>query len=47
MPEIETRVPPPNGPFFTNFTGGGFNGGARLGVQYGPWGLEEECDTRP
>jgi hypothetical protein len=51
MPEIEIGVPPPNGPFFTNFTGSagydsGFNGGAPLGVQYDPWRLEEEYGTR-
>jgi len=49
--EIEIGVPPPNGPFFTNFTGSagydsGFNGGAPLGVQYDPWRLEEEYGTR-
>ncbi len=42
---------PPNGPFFTNFTGSarydsGFNAGARLGLQYGPLRVEEEYSYR-
>ena len=43
MPEIETGVPPPNGPFSTNFTGSGFYGAARLGMQYGSWGWRESA----
>src|SRR6516165_5695576 len=36
------------GPFFSSFNGSarynsGFNVGARLGLQYGPWRLEKEC----
>ena len=43
--------PPPNGPFFSNFTGSarydsGFNAGARLGLQYGPLRVEEEYSYR-
>ena len=39
------------GPFFTNFTesaryNSGFNAGARGGLQYGPWRLEEEYSYR-
>jgi len=41
----------PNGPFFNNFRGSarydsGFNAGGRLGLQYGPWRLEEEYSYR-
>lgn len=44
-------VIPPNGPFFNKFNGSarydsGFNAGARLGMQYGPWRLEEEYSYR-
>jgi OOP family OmpA-OmpF porin len=44
-------VIPPNGPFFSNFTGSarydsGFNAGARLGLQYGPLRVEEEYSYR-
>src|SRR6476646_547857 len=44
-------VVPPNGPFFSNFTGSarydsGFNAGARLGLQYGPLRVEEEYSYR-
>src|SRR5215472_1531319 len=40
-----------NGPFFNSFTGSarynsGFNVGARAGLQYGPWRLEEEYSYR-
>src|SRR5271168_1506658 len=43
--------PPPNGPFFSNFSGSarynsGFNAGARLGIQYGPIRVEEEYSYR-
>jgi OOP family OmpA-OmpF porin len=42
---------PPNGPFATGFSGSarydsGFNAGARLGGQFGPWRLEEEYSYR-
>jgi outer membrane protein OmpA-like peptidoglycan-associated protein len=42
---------PPNGPFFNHFNGSarydsGFNVGGRLGLQYGPWRLEEEYSYR-
>jgi OmpA-OmpF porin, OOP family len=42
---------PPNGPFFSNFTGSarynsGFNAGGRLGLQYGPLRVEEEYSYR-
>src|SRR5215472_8345050 len=42
---------PPNGPFFSNFNGSarynsGFNAGGRLGLQYGPWRVEEEYSYR-
>jgi outer membrane protein OmpA-like peptidoglycan-associated protein len=41
----------PNGPFFSKFNGSarydsGFNAGGRLGLQYGPWRLEEEYSYR-
>ena len=44
-------IVPPNGPFASNFTGSarydsGFNAGARLGGQFGPWRLEEEYSYR-
>jgi outer membrane protein OmpA-like peptidoglycan-associated protein len=44
-------VIPPNGPFFNKFNGSarydsGFNAGGRLGMQYGPWRLEEEYSYR-
>jgi OmpA-OmpF porin, OOP family len=44
-------VVPPNGPFFNKFNGSarydsGFNAGARLGGQFGPWRLEEEYSYR-
>jgi outer membrane protein OmpA-like peptidoglycan-associated protein len=44
-------VVPPNGPFFSNFTGSarydsGFNAGGRLGLQYGPLRVEEEYSYR-
>ena len=44
-------IVPPNGPFVSNFTGSarynsGFNAGARLGGQFGPWRLEEEYSYR-
>jgi OmpA-OmpF porin, OOP family len=40
-----------NGPFFSNFNGSarynsGFNAGGRLGLQYGPWRVEEEYSYR-
>jgi OOP family OmpA-OmpF porin len=43
--------PPPNGPFFNHFNGSarynsGFNAGGRLGLQYGPWRVEEEYSYR-
>ena len=42
---------PPNGPFVNKFNGSarydsGFNAGARLGGQFGPWRLEEEYSYR-
>src|SRR5215471_11132506 len=45
------QLPPPNGPFFNSFKGSarydsGFNAGGRLGLQYGPWRLEEEYSYR-
>jgi len=48
---VDTGIPPANGPFFSNFTGSarydsGFNAGGRLGLQYGPWRLEEEYSYR-
>jgi OOP family OmpA-OmpF porin len=49
---VDTGVAvPPNGPFFSNFTGSarydsGFNAGARLGLQYGPLRVEEEYSYR-
>jgi OmpA-OmpF porin, OOP family len=44
-------VVPPNGPFSGAFAGSarydsGFNAGGRLGLQYGPWRLEEEYSYR-
>ena len=44
-------VVPANGPFFNNFNGSarynsGFNAGGRLGLQYGPWRVEEEYSYR-
>jgi outer membrane protein OmpA-like peptidoglycan-associated protein len=44
-------VIPPNGPFFNKFNGSarydsGFNAGGRLGLQYGPWRVEEEYSYR-
>ncbi|MGB9645243.1 MAG: outer membrane beta-barrel protein, partial [Stellaceae bacterium] len=48
---VDNGLVPANGPFFTNFNGSarynsGFNAGGRLGLQYGPWRLEEEYSYR-
>ena len=48
---VDGGIPPANGPFFSNFTGSaryasGVNAGGRLGLQYGPWRLEEEYSYR-
>ena len=48
---VDSGLVPANGPFFTNFNGSarydsGFNAGGRLGLQYGPWRLEEEYSYR-
>ena len=48
---VDTGIPPANGPFTNGLNGSarynsGFNAGARLGVQYGPWRLEEEYSYR-
>ena len=45
------RLIPPNGPFTSSFTGSarynsGFNAGARIGGQFGPWRVEEEYSYR-
>jgi len=48
---VDTGTPPANGPFTNSLKGSarynsGFNAGGRLGVQYGPWRLEEEYSYR-
>jgi outer membrane protein OmpA-like peptidoglycan-associated protein len=48
---VESGLVPANGPFFSNFNGSarydsGFNAGGRLGLQYGPWRVEEEYSYR-
>jgi OmpA-OmpF porin, OOP family len=48
---VDSGLVPANGPFFSNFNGSarydsGFNAGGRLGMQYGPWRLEEEYSYR-
>ena len=48
---VDNGLVPANGPFFTNFNGSarynsGFNAGGRLGLQYGPWRVEEEYSYR-
>jgi OmpA-OmpF porin, OOP family len=48
---VDSGLVPANGPFFSNFNGSarydsGFNAGGRLGLQYGPWRVEEEYSYR-
>ena len=48
---VDSGLVPANGPFFSRFNGSarydsGFNAGGRLGLQYGPWRLEEEYSYR-
>ncbi len=48
---VDSGLVPANGPFFSRFNGSarydsGFNAGGRLGLQYGPWRVEEEYSYR-